>query len=364
MTQLDRYLARAVLSGVLLVVAVLLSLGGLFEFMGQQDDIGIGSYTAIDALQVALLSLPQQAWELLPISALIGALLGLGNLARGSEIIVMRAAGLSVWRIARGVAYAGGLLVLLSLILGELLAPPMQQLAREHKAFSKFSNVSFAGPGGAWIRDGELILNVEQQLGDRQFGGLYLYRLDADHRLRAMGRANAASAELQAARGAGEGRSAWRLDQYAESEFAGDRVVTRREESRGLSSNLSAEFVGVAAASPGQLPSAALWRMIDYLEANDLEARQARFALWSRIARTLAVLAAVLLALPFVFGTLRSAGAGARVAVGFVLGIAFFMLQKVLESGTVVFAGNPVLLAWVPTSLMAITALVLLARTR
>jgi lipopolysaccharide export system permease protein len=258
------------------------------------------------------------------------------------------------------VAYAGSVLVLLSVLLGEVLAPPMQQLAREHKAFSKFANVSFAGRGGAWIRDGELILNVEQQIGDRQFGGLYLYRLDDTHRLRTMGRASAARTEDAT----GENAAGWSLEQYVESSFKGDNVEVRREERRVLESNLTAEFVGVAAASPAKLPSSALWRMIAHLEANNLDTREPTFAFWSRIARTLAVMAAVLLALPFVFGTLRSAGAGARVAVGFILGIGFFMLQKVLESGTVVFAGNPVIMAWVPTLLMALTALTLLARTR
>ena len=90
---LDRYVLRSVLVGVGMVVFVLLSLGGLFLLIGQQDDIGIGRYTALAALQFVVLNLPQQAWELLPISALIGALIGLGNLARGSELIVMQRRG-------------------------------------------------------------------------------------------------------------------------------------------------------------------------------------------------------------------------------------------------------------------------------
>ena len=355
MTTLDRHIVRAVLLGVLMVAGVLLTLGGLFLFMGQQDDIGVGRYDTLDALGFVLLNLPQQAWELLPISGLIGALLGLGTLARGSELVVMRAAGLSVWRIAAAVLMAGLLLGGFGALLGELLAPPMQQLAKQQKAFAKFADVSFAGRGGAWVRDGNLVFNVERQSGEARFGGMVLYEFSADHRLVAVGRA-------ASARAGADGR--WRLDQYAESRFDGDVVVASRTASRAVASNLSAEFLGIAATDPQELPSAVLLRMVRHLEANRLDARQAVYALWSRIARTVAVVAAVLLALPFVLGSLRGAGAGARTTLGLVIGIGFFLLQQMLQSGGVVFDANPVLLAWVPTALMGGMAALLLARAR
>ena len=104
MTLLDRYVIRAMLGGVLLVMTVLLVLGALFLFVGQQDDIGVGSYTVLDALWFTAMNMPQQVYELLPISALIGSLVGLGTLARGSEITVMRSVGWSVWRLSGAVA--------------------------------------------------------------------------------------------------------------------------------------------------------------------------------------------------------------------------------------------------------------------
>lgn len=109
-------------------MAVLLSLGALFVLMGEQDDVGVGNFSTRDAVIFMALNLPQQAWELLPISALIGSLVGLGALARGSELTILRAAGFSVWRIARAATIAGLLLTLLAAVLGEFLGPRCSSL--------------------------------------------------------------------------------------------------------------------------------------------------------------------------------------------------------------------------------------------
>ena len=122
MSVLDRYIVRAILGSVLLVMLVLLLLGALFVFIDQQDDIGTGHYTALGAFWYTLLNLPQLAYELLPITALIGSLLGLGALARGSELTVIRASGVSIVRLAGIALMAGLLLMFVELLLGELPA--------------------------------------------------------------------------------------------------------------------------------------------------------------------------------------------------------------------------------------------------
>ena len=351
--RLDRYIVRSMLEGVLLVALVLMSLGLLFLFLGQQDDIGSGTYGFIDALWFSLLNLPQQVWDLLPISALIGGMLALGNLARGSELIVMRASGWSMARFLRPVTITGVLLVIFGTVIGEWLAPPMQQLAKQHKLFSKFEDVSFAGRGEAWVRDGSLIINIERQSGSGQYGGMMIYEINPDHRLASLGRA--ATASVDAAGG-------WSLDQYAESRFENETVRAARNLSHDLQSNLSTEFIGIAATTPSDLPSVALWRLWQHLSSNQLDTEQTEFAFWSRIARGVAPIAALWLALPFAFGSLRSAGAGGRVAVGLAIGIGFFLMQKMLESGVMVFGGQPFVWAWLPTGLMVLAAWLLLRR--
>ena len=182
MNLLDRYVIRAVLGGVFVVLGVLLTLGALFLFANQQDDIGLGTYTALDAFWFVLLNIPQQVYEMMPIAVLIGALLGLGTLARGSELTVMRAAGISVWRIAGSVAMAGLLLVLLAVVCGEFLAPPLQAMAKQQKLLAKFSTITFAGRGGPWVRDGDLLINVSQQSGRRRVRRHAHLRADARSR--------------------------------------------------------------------------------------------------------------------------------------------------------------------------------------
>jgi lipopolysaccharide export system permease protein len=116
--------------------------------------------------------------------------------------------------------------------------------------------------------------------------------------------------------------------------------------------------------NPNELELASLYRLIRYYKQNALDARTYVFAFWSRIARTVGIAFAVLLAVPFVLGSLRSAGAGARTMVGMALGIALFLLQRLIESGTLVFDLNPVILAWIPTALLGLLSITLLARAK
>jgi lipopolysaccharide export system permease protein len=259
-----------------------------------------------------------------------------------------------VARLAVSVFIAGVLLVGIEVVLGELLAPPLQQVARQQKAFERFSNASF-GAGSAWVRDGNQILDVEQSQDGQAHGGMLIFELSGDHHLLAVGRA------ARALPGTGH---RWVLHDYAESRFAGDQVKASSQGVRTLDSNVSGQFLHLAMSEPGELASGALWSLIGYYRANSLDPKPYLFAFWSRIARTGAIAFAVLLAIPFVLGPMRSAGTGARLLLGLLLGLGFFFLQRFIESGTIVFDLNPIMLAWLPTTILVIVTLGLLARVR
>ena len=74
MSLLSQYMMRTILSGTALVLVVLLALAGLFEFIAELDDIQ-GDYQTPQAILFTALRLPNLAFEMLPVAALIGFLL-------------------------------------------------------------------------------------------------------------------------------------------------------------------------------------------------------------------------------------------------------------------------------------------------
>jgi lipopolysaccharide export system permease protein len=359
MNLLDRYIARQVLWFTLLVTAVLVTLGGLFAFIEQQSDVGIGTFSMFDAVMVTALKLPKQAGQLLPIGALIGALLGLGNLARGSELIVMRSAGVSIVRLSAAVAAAGVLLFSAGVIIAEYLAPPLEAYANEVKTFGKYANFSFAGKAGIWLKDGSRIVSVQNQGADSIYGGVYIFDLatDAEGHQRLSAVTRAANATLA-------GEHSWQLGDYESIALTENGAQAMREPVHRFETEINADVLGAAIQDPDVLPVRGLYRYVGHLRANGLESRTWEIALWSRIARMLSTIVMCMLAVPFVLGPLRSSGAGARMAIGIGIGVVYVLINRMLENSGDVYGLSPLLVGWAPLAGLATVTGVAISRTR
>jgi lipopolysaccharide export system permease protein len=351
----DRYVARTVLGAILLVMAVLLVLGALFNFIDEQGSIGVGHYDMFGALVYSLLNLPRFALNAFPAGVLIGAMLGIGALARSHELTAVRTAGMSRWRLAGTMLGCGLLLLMVALLIGEFIAPRLEQYADERKAIARDGNVSLAGGGGAWVRDGNLVINIAERSSPVEFGGIMIFELSPDNRLLSVAHADRANS--------GPGKT-WELGSYAESRFSGDSVTDLQQEQHEMHTAVSETFLQMAVVRPSEMALGERFRAMRYLRANRQDYRPYSLAFWSGLARSVAIPLGVLFALPFGFGNMRSAGSGARSTLGLAIALVYFFLQRTVESGTVAFSLNPLLLAWVPTLLLGSVALVLLVRTR
>jgi len=96
--KLDRYIGISVLIAILAVLGIILGLALLFAFIDEVGNV-TDTYTVTDVLSYVALTAPRRLYDMMPMAALIGCLIGLGTLASNSELTIMRAAGVSIGRI-------------------------------------------------------------------------------------------------------------------------------------------------------------------------------------------------------------------------------------------------------------------------
>lgn len=351
MRRLDRYIGRTVIGGSLVALLVVVALSVVFEFIDETGDL-TGRYTTLKALLYVLLTMPYRAYESFPIATLIGSLVGLGGLAARHELVVMRAAGVSVLGIARAVIGAGLILALVAMVLGEWLAPRAQELAHSLRA-QALSEYVAAGDGGYWVRDGERYIAVERVPAPRLIEGVRVYRFDGQR----------LASVIQAARGLYRD-GAWQLQRAVVTRFEGPGVTVSRLGERRLEVGLRPQMLELVVMKPETLPLPDLYRYIRYLERNNLESDRYRLAFWIKLATPLATVAMLVLTVPLVFGSQRSTGAGQRIFVGVLIGIAFFLANRLLNHAGLIYGLPPALSALAPTAVFLLVGLVGLVRVR
>ncbi len=345
---------RAIVNSTLLVLTVLLALAALFEVIGELDDVQ-NAYQTPQVILFAALRLPNLAFEMLPVSVLIGSLLGLGGLAANSEIIVMRSAGLSVARLAAMVGVTGAVLLVVTGLIGEFIGPPLDYYARNMRTEARIGQEDERFGNDTWVRDGRDFLHLERVSNEFEFGKLIMFRLREDGSLASILRAENAGIDES---------DEWVLENIRETQFRNDRVQVAEATRTRESIAVNAELLGSAMAKSSSLSARGLLSYIDYLDRNNLDSRNYKAELWYRASRTTAVLVMPVLALAFVFGSLRSGSAGGRLLIGVVIGLGYYLASEMLSNSGQVFSLNPAVVAWLPTIVLIALTWGALSRVR
>ena len=351
---LSQYMMRTILAATALVLVVLLALAGLFEFIAELDDTR-GDYQTPQVILYTLLRLPQLAFEMLPVAALIGSLLGLGALAANSEIIVMRAAGLSIRKMSGMVAMTGAVLLVFTALLGEFIGPPLDYFARNMRLEARYGQDEDRLGNATWVRDGAVILHLERVSSEFEFGSIYLFLLNENNGLASIARAENSGIDKD---------DRWVLENLRETRFDDDGVRVVESTLAIEDFNIDAETLGISLVKPHSLSGRGLISYIAYLRRNSLDARRYETELWYRIARTATVLIMPVLALAFVFGSLRTGGAGARLMIGVVIGLSYYLASEMLANSGQVFNFDPAVIAWLPSAMLAVVTVIALNRIR
>ncbi|MBZ0160183.1 MAG: LPS export ABC transporter permease LptG [bacterium] len=316
MSTIDRHIWLRVIRGYALMMAVLLSVFSLMAFVNELDSVGRGTYGLGDAFLNVLLTVPSRMIELAPATAMLGSIIGLGELASSHELIAMQALGTSPLRIGASVTVTGILLMIVVVGIQEWVAPSTDQLAYTLRIQAISKPEALHTRQGFWSRDGRQFIRVHQVLPGRVLSDVEIYEFDDHDRLRLV---------TWAARADPKDPHQWALIDVVQRTIDGEGVATKQLASLPWAGALTPAQVELLALPAEILSRSTLSQYIAFLKKTGQDVARLEIRLWQQLTMPLSTLMMVLVAIPFVLGPLRKATAGKRILHGSLLGAAFHL---------------------------------------
>lgn len=353
MRRLDRHVGWTVFSAILLVLVIIVGLDAIAAFIDEAEDIS-ATYTFGQVALYILLTLPGRFYEFIPFAALIGCLLGLGQLASSSELVVMRAAGVSIGRLTWMALKPALIIAALGFVLGEYLAPRADQAAETRRALAQNPGKAFSGRHGVWNREGNTFLHFNAVEANGTVHGVTLLQMDSARRM---------ESSLRAVRGTYHGDH-WTLEDVVRTKFSSWETTRELRDTLRWDTGITPELLALVVVEPGQLPLADLYRYSRYLQQQGLDSDDYQLAMWRKLLQPLAIGGLVLVAISSIFGPLREGTMGFRIFAGVIVGIVFRTSQDLLGPASMVFGFPPVHAAVAPIVLCLLAGLFMLSRAR
>lgn len=338
-----RYLASEIYRS---CFVVLLALVGLFTFFALIEDLDQVNekFSLLNLFYLQALQLPTHLYELLPIGLLVGSVLALASLAQRNELVILRVSGVSgmkllvtLWIIT--IPWVGG-----AFLLSEVITPAVEIKSSE----AKLQLLGRAGGGrlssGYWFKEtdeqgGERIINIAQLQPNGGVSDIQLYEFSPSQELLRYSQAKQGHFE----------QDALILEDISETRIAGNAVTALDDglaaqqpltevqhlDNRRLQSTLTSERLIARILTPERMSISVLLDYIDYLDDNHLQTDRQIVALWRKAAYPFTLFVMITIAAPIGFMQTRRGGVGAKVFIGILLGVAFFMVnQLALNIGT------------------------------
>jgi lipopolysaccharide export system permease protein len=382
---LQRYFAVSIAQAVAFVLIAFLALNAFFDLTGQLTMIGNNGYGLQHALLYVLLRVPYHVYEVMPIAALIGTIYTMAQFAASSEFTIMRASGMSTRQAAGMLFKVGIVLVLVTFVFGELIAPRTAPVAERMRLSARGATVSQGFVSGMWTKDvvradgvtgkvtGSRFFNVRQFRNDGQLMDVRLYEFDTNFRMRSL---------ITAARGTYKGSNTWRLEDVTETVFSNTApagavrvveglnnygqdtsvVATRKLAGMDLISEITPKIISVSASDPDRMSANELAVYARHLSENKQENERFKIAFWKKLFDPLAIFVLMALALPFAYLQTRSGGVSIKIFAGIMIGVGYMLVNSLFAHLGLLSSMPAVLTAIAPSLVFLGLALVALWR--
>jgi len=353
-SRLSNHVAATVLAAIAIALMAIVGLDVVAAVIDQIGDIK-ANYRFVDTLVYVATKLPSTLYEYIPVSALIGCLVGLGVLATNSEVIVMRASGVSLLRILIYVLRPVSVFIFIAVLIGEYFSPYLDQLAESRRDYLRKGESALDMTTGFWTREGNEYIHSNAVFPGGVLFGVTRYQFDSNRQL------SETSFSSRATYNSAE--NYWVEENVSSTVFLAGATQTKKHITRRWVTELTPEVLTLNILSPDSLSVQTLYNYIGFLESRNSDTASYRLAFWNKLLQPLAIIGLVLVGISFIFGPLREATMGFRIFVGVLFGISFQLIQDILGPLSIVFEFSPLIAVLAPIAACYGLGLYLLKRS-
>lgn len=353
MRLLDRYIAKSILSAIALVVLMLVGLQVFILLVNESPNIK-GNYGMGQAIIYVLLQMPYQVYLFFPIASLLGCLIGLGIMANHRELVVMRAAGMSIWQVTRAVLKAALIVIFIVTLLGETIVPKLSFIAQNQKMQALSGGQALRTASGVWLRYKNNFITIGTILPSNNLMNVFQFRFDKQYHLRMARKIERIDYN----------HGDWQAYGIAETILESNRTRALTIPQMRWDVSIHPSILSASRSEPDEMT---LFQLHDYLtvqKKNHQTSFKFQLAYWQRLIQPLTTLVMMVLAIPFIFGPLRSSTMGFKFIVGAAVAFGFHMINHFFGPVGEVLQLPPVISGLGPTILFGLLGLYLMGKVR
>lgn len=354
MNLIDRYIMKEILAAIALVTLMLAGLQAFILFVSQLDSLGQGDYNLLAALYFVLLQIPYQIYLFFPIASLLGCLIGLGVMANHRELLILRAAGMSIGQVTLAVLKIAMILIVIVTLLGESIVPKWIRIANDEKTHALSGGQSIRTPRGVWLRHQDDFIAIAAILPDHSLQGVEQFKFDKAHNLeltRNIKHIDYVDHE-------------WIATDIAETRLYQDHVQSKTYQRMVWDVDLNPTVLSFSAQEPDEMTLYQIKRYLKDKKNSHQSAVNYQIVYWQRLIQPLTTAVMMMLAIPFIFGPLRQSTMGSKLLIGTTVGFGFHIINRFFGSMSQVFQLSPEVSALAPTIIFALIGIFLVRKAK
>ena len=350
----ERYIRKTLLSFTLVVLVIWLGVYSFFNFLSEMSSIGQVNYTSLEAFRYIALQIPEVAYKHASPVILLGCVLGMGHLATTSQLLVLRVSGMSIFKLTMLTIKTALIFIIAVIAIGEIFAPIASDEAEKGRSKALGHSIASQSQEGFWIRDGENFINVQKNIDGKLFSDVTIIEVNSSNKI---------SKVITSENAVFDGKSLkmnnteiFSIDDVKEF----NNISHKERNSYNKIVSFDKDLIDSLKKEPEELTTWNIIKQIQFLSNNKLRSEIYEVELYKRLIKPITLIAMILLAMLFIFGSTRDVTLGRKIFFGVAVGLSFEMLSRIGGAMALSFDFNPVMSAILPTIVVMVIAITLL----